>query len=261
MEYLIEYYYVSHRGRVRSTNQDNYCCLGGYMSSENNGSVGVVSGTVKNTDEPAFAVFDGMGGEECGEIAAYIAAGTMAGFKFEGDPSLDLIRLCKTANAAICKYTDENDISSMGTTAAILKFTKKKIWLCNIGDSKIFRFSGEKLQQISYDHVSVSAFGTKPPLTQNLGIKEDELIISPYTASREYNKDDVYLICSDGLTDMVTVDDIAEILKNSDRESAASMLLEKALENGGRDNTTIVLLYVSKDKRGFIGKLMDSFNK
>ena len=70
----------------------------------------------------------------------------------------------------------------MGTTAAILAFTGNGVTLCNIGDSKIFRFCDGELEQISKDHVTVAAYGVKPPLSQNLGISPTELIIDPYLA-------------------------------------------------------------------------------
>ena len=67
----------------------------------------------------------------------------------------------------------------MGTTAAILVFGKREIGLCNIGDSKIFRFAQNRLEQISVDHYAVGVYGRKPPLSQNLGIPEKELLIDP----------------------------------------------------------------------------------
>lgn len=258
MEYSIEYFCVSHKGNLRSTNQDNFYCLNEYMSSDNNGSDGVINGVARSINSPIFAVFDGMGGEECGEVAAYIAAKKLSECKFEDTSHLELLQYCKIANDEICIYTADNSLVSMGTTAAILMFAQKSILLCNIGDSKIFRFTDGVLQQISYDHVSISAFGTKPPLTQNLGIKEDELIISPYTATGEYHNNDIYLICSDGLTDMVSNEDIGNILNSSQKENSADLLLQKALENGGKDNITLILLYISKDNKNIVKRIIES---
>lgn len=258
MEYSIEYFCVSHTGNIRTRNQDNFFCLNEYMPPDNNGSDGIIKGVTRSVDSHVFAVFDGMGGEECGEVAAYIAAKQMSEFNFENDSSLELLQYCKKVNNEICRYTADNSLISMGTTAAILMFARKKILLCNIGDSKIFRFTDGVLQQISYDHVSISAFGTKPPLTQNLGIKEDELIISPYTATGEYHNNDIYLICSDGLTDMVSNEDIENILNSSQKEDSANLLLHKALENGGKDNITFILLYICKDNKNIVKRIIES---
>ena len=145
----------------------------------------------------------------------------------------------------------------MGTTAAMLLFSKKDITLCNIGDSKVFSFSEGELEQISKDHVVISAFGTKPPLSQSLGIPPNELLIEPYLAQGRYKNGDIYLICSDGLTDMVMLDEIRGILVNYSIQEASSALVSKALENGGRDNITIILLGVKQKKN----KFLKNFNK
>lgn len=261
MNYSIDYFCTSHIGNLRSVNQDNFICVSKYIDSENNKTVDMISGSIHSSMNPVFGVFDGMGGEECGEVASYIAAKRIAGYSFDGNPEQNLFEYCKVANAEICSYTDEHSLTSMGTTAAILLFAKKKIYLCNIGDSKIFRLSQGELNQISYDHISVSAYGTKPPLTQNLGIKETELIISPYIAHGDYQDHDIYLICSDGLSDMVDMVEIKEILMTREKKNAAQVLLQKALEHGGKDNITILLLYIAKERINILSKIRDRIKK
>lgn len=255
--YSIDYYCASHVGYRRHTNQDNYICRGDYMPAENGGTDGILRGQITSSGMNVFGVFDGMGGEEQGEMAAYIAASTCSEFAFGKKPEQALIAFCKSANERICDYVNEHSLTSMGTTAAMLLFTKKRICLCNIGDSKIFRFSKNTLGQISFDHVAISAYGTKPPLTQNLGIPETELVISPYLSSFDYHDGDVYLICSDGLTDMVSVQAIEQTLRECDETSAAALLLEQALQKGGRDNITLQLLYIKKTNC----KLFNLFNR
>ena len=255
MAYQIEYYFASHVGKCRKMNQDNFYCNGTSMHHVNRGTGGVRKGTVRSGENPVFAVFDGMGGEEQGEIAAYIAARQMGEFSFADGFQQGFFDFCAAANRKICDHTRENGISSMGTTAAILGFTEKDSCLCNIGDSKVFLFAEGVLTQISYDHVGIAVFGKKPPLSQNLGIPEDEMIIEPYVAMGNYGENDVYLICSDGLTDMVTQERIQAILTENTGREAAKQLLEEALRNGGRDNITLILLYVSKQKRSLLGFL------
>ena len=108
-------------------------------------------------------------------------------------------------------------------------------------------FDGDELKQLSVDHVSVSAFGMKPPLSQNLGIPPTEMIIDPYLLELPYKDNDLYLICSDGLTDMVKNEEIAEILKNELPGDAIESLLSKALKAGGRDNITIILCKIKRE--------------
>lgn len=249
MAYKVEYYCVSHTGKCRKINQDNFICNSEYLPYQNNGTRRIVHGEMKIKKASVFGIFDGMGGEECGEMAAYLAAKRVAEYKFqEENPEGELVACCREANADICQYTKEHDLTSMGTTAAMLLLNKKKIYLCNIGDSKVFHFSEGKLQQISYDHVSVAMFGKKPPLTQSLGIPEEELQISPYTASGEYESGDIYLICSDGLTDMVDTSEIASLLQFTSRRKISGELLKKALDNGGKDNVSFIILYIDKKK-------------
>ncbi len=255
MYYKIHYSCLSHIGNVRSVNQDNFICDGHYVESDGTTIEFPMCGIKTSKETSVFGIFDGMGGEECGEIASYIAAKCAASFLVGKNALADLSQFCHKANSDICGYAEENGISSMGTTAAMLAFTNKHVVLCNIGDSKIFRFSDGILEQISKDHVAISAFGVKPPLSQNLGIPPSELLIDPYLAQGPYNDGDVYLICSDGLTDMVSVEEITEVLISKTIEEAITSLLDKALENGGKDNTTIILCKIERQSGWFFKRM------
>ena len=251
MEYRISYWCVTHIGNVRSVNQDNYICDGRYMKPDDEPMDAPLVGTLSSLTPALLGVFDGMGGEECGEIASFIAAKNAASVKLGQQPLDALSAYCQKANADICKYTEENGISSMGTTSAMLAVDKDGITLCTIGDSKILRFSKNGPEQISFDHISVCPFGKKPPLSQNLGIPPAEMIIDPYFARGTYRDGDLYLICTDGLTDMLSPDAIQKILDAaSDLEAASLEMLRKALFNGGKDNVTFILCRLEKVRRG-----------
>lgn len=239
----VRYSVGSHVGLRRSINQDNYSVNGRIKHGEQHSSFcGVIEGF------PALlAVFDGMGGEERGEEASLIAAKTAAEHRLAGDPEECLEALCFEANRRICRFADENGVFSMGTTAAMLGFDKDCVTVCNIGDSRIYRMIRGRLIQISEDHVSASFGGRKPPLSQNLGIPEEELEIEPYTALLEVSPGDEFLICSDGLTDMVGEEQIAETLLFEKTEDAADKLITAALENGGRDNVTVIVCRAESD--------------
>jgi len=245
---------VSHIGNYREINQDNFFCGGKYMDSIFLPLEFPLTGCITHENPDILGVFDGMGGEEFGEVASLLASREAALVELSGEPVDELLKFCHSANAKICDYADRNGIRAMGTTAALLAFTERGITLCNIGDSRIFRFAKGELKQISVDHVGVSAYGMKPPLSQNLGIPPAEMVIDPYIARWHYNNGDMYLICSDGLTDMLTTDEITEILENG-FSGAAERLLEKALENGGEDNVTIILCRVECGRRGLLGHL------
>lgn len=254
MHYIIHYSCLSHIGKVRSINQDNFICDGRYMDIDATPTVFPLSGTRTSKDTPVFGIFDGMGGEECGEIASYIASKDAATVEIRKDAVTELSEFCHKANADICDYGTLHEISAMGTTAAMLAFTEKDVVLCNIGDSKVFRLCDGVLEQISKDHVAVSAFGVKPPLSQNLGIPPNELIIDPYLARGAYNDGDVYLICSDGLTDMVSREEITHVLISKPIEEAITLLLEMTLANGGKDNTTIILCKIERKSMWFFNR-------
>ncbi len=251
MHYSILYSCVSHIGNVRSINQDNFICDGHYMETNGNDMKSPLYGVKSSKEISVFGIFDGMGGEECGEIASYIAAKNAATIEIGKDAVEALAQFCQKANTDICDYANKNEISAMGTTAAILAFTDNGITLCNIGDSKIFRVCDGVLEQISKDHVSVAAFGVKPPLSQNLGIPPNELVIDPYLAQGPYKDGDVYLICSDGLTDMVSIEEITRVLATKPIDKVTTELLEKALSNGGRDNITIILCKIERESGWF----------
>lgn len=249
MYYKIYYSCLSHIGNVRSVNQDNFICDGRYMENDEIPIEFPICGTKTSKEVSVFGIFDGMGGEECGEIASYIASKAASDIEIGKDAIADLSQFCQKANLDICDYATLHKVTSMGTTAAMLVFTEKEVALCNIGDSKIFRLCNGTLEQISMDHVAVAAFGVKPPLSQNLGIPPNELVIDPYLARGPYNDGDIYLICSDGLTDMVSVDEITEVLVSTPIEEAITKLLDKALANGGKDNTTIILCKIERNPR------------
>lgn len=251
MPYDVSYWCSSNIGKIRSINQDNFVCDGYLMAGGGYGLPEPMTGTKTIREACLFGVFDGMGGEECGEIASYIAARDAAVWKSPKNALSDLAALCRQINDDICAYTDLNGIGSMGTTAAMLAFTKRGIALCNIGDSKIFRLHGGELKQISTDHVSFAAYGRKPPLSQNLGIPPTELIIDPYLAQGSYCVGDVYLLCSDGLTDMVDTDSIAAILSARPLAEAGQALMDAAQSHGGKDNITILLCCVDR-RRGWL---------
>lgn len=252
MSYFIEFAILCDQGKVRLKNQDNFWHNGIFLESENKGTHTPLEGTVGNEKFPIFAVFDGLGGEKCGEIAAHIAAKTLNGLYpavSKSKPMMFLHEICEGMNSDICAYAESNQVGRMGTTTAILAFGKKKVHICNIGDSKIFLRDSDKLVQISYDHVVDVPNKSKLPLSQHLGIHRSEFAIEPHFASGEYRDGDIYLVCSDGLTDMVLESEIDTILTmHNSALDAANTLMEKALLTGGVDNITIALCMVRKRK-------------
>ncbi len=248
MKYRVDYCVACNIGNVRTANQDNFWCYNRYLQSINNGLAEPLYGALFSYEQPVFAIFDGMGGEEKGEVAAYIAADVFDKLHpMLKNDNHSFTAICNEINSAICTYAEENNISVMGTTGAFVLFAKKEIYICNIGDTPIFRFSNNEITKISFDHIQNQVLNGKPPLTQYLGIPESEFIIQPYLAKGSYQIGDRYLICSDGLTDMVDLEEIKKIISSSDTvNDGCKLLLETALDNGGKDNITIILCEISK---------------
>ena len=139
MAYQIEYAYTCHFGKVRNNNEDNFWCCGESLDSENKGMSHVCSGHIKQADLPLLAVFDGMGGESCGEMAAFLAAESCGQYykekkkELSEDPEQFMNGLCSIMNHAVCHYGKENKINSMYThviwgTAVFIRFRQRENW-------------------------------------------------------------------------------------------------------------------------------------
>ena len=254
----IEYAAVCHKGLIRDKNQDNLWCDNMYLNAVNEGLPEILTGTLDAISLPVFAVFDGMGGEQQGEIAAFLAANSFNILLQENDRSEAkkfLFNACTEMNKKITLYQTENHINNMGTTTAILLCGTDAIYVCNVGDSRIYQYSSKKLSQISIDHVGICMNNRKAPLTQNLGIPEEEFIIEPYIAKGAYKSSAQYLICSDGLTDMVDDKQVTEIFKKTKNPlETAESLMGLALSNGGADNVTLIVCKIHKKRFHFIRK-------
>ncbi len=242
-------------GRVRLKNEDNLYFNEKILLVQNLGTPCVLSfrGALGNA---CFGVFDGMGGEQQGEQAAFLAAQALRERLRGGaeQPGERLKEACFFANRRICAASAEQGGGRMGSTAAMLHFTQELVWLCNIGDSKIFRHRKGELTQLSVDHTDQAFLkregitNRKPSLTQHLGIWPEEMEIEPYLASERFKEGDLYLLCSDGLTDMLSLSEIAEILSVREKvEARVDRLIDCAIDRGGRDNVTVILSDVRSD--------------
>lgn len=244
---IAEYCLVCAKGNVREKYEDNYLFFG------NVSDMGLNKKLITVSDQTSLiAVFDGIGGMSHGEIASKIAANTLKKIIEKSYPknSNDLIESLRIINEKLCDVMDDHNMK-FGSTASLLLLDGFDYYLCNIGDSPVFWVRENNIKQISVDHteqknVEQIDFDNKKrikksKLTQHLGINKNEMIIEPFSMSGKIKAGDKFLICSDGLTDMVNLFDISEIINTyNDANLISSKLLEKALENGGNDNVTII---------------------
>ena len=252
--FSFNYAAVCSPGLHREKNQDNLWCGGVYLECENNGLAKTIHGSEDAEKQPIFAVFDGLGGETDGEQAAWIAAFTFDRFL------VNRINKCRktflreafdSMNDAVCSYAISNRINQMGATAVVLFIKENVVSVCNLGDSRAYLYRKGELTLLSKDHVSRFESAGKPYLTQFLGISQDEFMIEPFVYEIAFRKGDRYLLCSDGLTDMVSETEISSVLSLYDRPArVAENLLKAALAAGGRDNITVITCDVIAGQNG-----------
>jgi protein phosphatase len=221
-----------------------------------------------------FIVADGMGGHSSGDVASSLAIETIASafsdtplrmdwpYRGRGGKSERLNKLktsIKLANRKIFNSSEQQgseDRDRMGTTVVALHADHKRIYTAYVGDSRIYRFRDRQLVQVSDDHSllndykqmkgladnEVQNFPYKNVIVRALGMDRDVSVDTHYESP---NNGDIYLLCSDGLNDEVSDDDIADILDtHTDLETAADMLIEAARDSGGKDNISVVLVSV-----------------
>lgn len=260
-------------GKIRKNNEDNFYFNQVTLPEENLGMDQILYAKY-NLSESAeiFGVFDGMGGEADGQIASYLSASLLKEkrkFLISSPAKINknYEDLIQKMNEIV--YLDaEKRFNRMGCTASMLMFADKKVYLCNVGDSPIFRLRGNVMTQISQDHTDAEMLkqqgitNRKPHLTQCIGISPEEMQIQPYLYEEKICADDRYLICSDGLTDMVKKEEIERTLQEvTDLEECVECLIQKALDGGGRDNITVVVLQIEDGDASDTGKKRESNQK
>ena len=249
-------------GRVRTNNEDNLYCNGVFMTASARERPFFLSGV---TETPCiFAVCDGMGGEDCGELASLTAIETISGH------SQDILNniLTSAPDESVRAFADDANTKlrgimkaqaiRMGTTLAMAVLGQESFTVYNIGDSRVFRVNDGRLLRVTDDHTVAEEkvrMGLLTPakaetskerhiLTRCLGGLSGQAapdINGPYTFADNTGG----LICSDGLTDMLRFPEIAGIMKAAaNPEEAVNNLVDFALCNGGHDNVTCIVFWV-----------------
>jgi PPM family protein phosphatase len=235
---IVDQAWRSDVGRQRSVNEDDF----------------VVS-------PPFFAVADGMGGAKAGEVASAIAADAFEGEALSGEPAeAQLARILREANRRIYELAVKDESHrGMGTTLTAAMVHGDEISFAHVGDSRAYVFRGGNLEQLTSDHslvaelersgqISPEAAEHHPQrsiITRALGPEPDVEVDTYTVAGRD---GDLFLICSDGLTSMISDEEVAAILRSGDSlDDAADALVRAANQSGGKDNITVVLFRLSGD--------------
>ncbi|MGH1491239.1 MAG: PP2C family protein-serine/threonine phosphatase [Acidimicrobiales bacterium] len=231
---------VTDIGNVRPTNEDHLLATG-----------------------DLFVVADGMGGQGRGEAASRLATETLQ-VGFESDPTGDgLLAAVGRANSAVINRADTDpELQGMGTTiaavAAVVEQGQQKLAVVNVGDSRVYLLRAGSLERLSSDHSVVAdlvrageiseaeAFShpERHRLTQALGV---EPVVEPFVAYSIPVAGDRLLLCSDGLFNELTAEQITGVLTSvGDPAEAASALVSLAKDHGGSDNITTMVLDIAE---------------
>lgn len=247
-----------HAGRVRQNNEDNFNLAG--QIRQDLTCMETKRQWLGNDRRALFAVADGMGGEENGELASLVTVQNLnpCGIREVRETAAADIR---RANELICDEIRSSRCRGMGSTLAALYIDSGKAVCCNVGDSRAYLLRGGELRQLSVDHTKVQQMvdmgiltkeqarthRSRYILSQNIGIFEEEMIIEPeFSEEISLEPGDVFLLCSDGLTDMVEDPQILWALTTGIPEEQAQTLVSLALEHGGKDNVTVLVVQVRK---------------
>lgn len=231
----------SNKGKIRNENEDSYL--------------------IKKESSPLIAVADGMGGHQAGEVASKIAVKSLDKYLFDYQKDLleELRVSFKSANKEIIDKGKKNeDLYGMGTTLSTAIIHKNTIYIAHIGDSRIYLLRDNELKQLTTDHSLVNellenkeitcqeAFDhpQKNIITQALGTAEDLKI---ETKKLETLDGDRLLFSTDGLHDMLRFNEIKKNLTlDKDIEELSKLLGEQAMNKGGNDNITLVIVDLNK---------------
>ncbi len=229
---MAKVYQATHVGKVRHNNEDSLIVI-----------------------EPStFVVADGMGGASAGEVASQMLVETVKSFLSKSPAPWDeniLAQAVLLANDKILNLARrQEEYRGMGTTATILSLDGEQAYFAHVGDSRLYRLRGDAFEQLTADHSYVETLVRRGELTpeqarvhpmKNVLIQAvgaiPELFIDKDNFKVE--RGDIFLLCTDGLTNMVEDATIAEILKTA--QSPADALIRAALEAGGKDNVSVIV--------------------
>ena len=209
---------------------------------------------------PVFVVADGMGGAQAGEVASRIATETFEqGLPEKGTPEERLADRVRDANHRIYDVSRaEQGREGMGTTLTAAYLGDSEVALAHVGDSRAYLFRDGELTRLTQDHSLVDELVRQGKLTEEQAAEHPQrsIITRALGPEPEVEVDtwtypvragDVVLLCSDGLTSMISEDRVKQVLRSApDLDTAATGLIDEANDAGGRDNITVILFRVEE---------------
>lgn len=245
--YNLKFGAATDKGLTRSQNQDRF----GVFSVDYPGG--------KNESGHVIVVADGMGGYTGGDVAAQITVDQINKTlkSVSKNPQTDLSRAIRAAYEGIVdKISWDPSLRDMGTTASVLLYTREKVYTVHIGDSRIYRFDSNGLYQISMDHSLANELARGRLITEEQARNHPDrnILVKALMGSSFIEPDiyepiavkpgDVFMVCSDGLWNMIADEDIRRVVLSTEAQEAADKLVTMANQNGGLDNITLVIMKV-----------------
>lgn len=235
-------------------NEDNFCLNGKIRKPEVTEANIFLKG--ERALEGVYAVCDGMGGESFGSLASYQAVARLT----EAIPILleqpqnkeKMLRLLEKISSSICRESKRRG-TTMGTTVVAAVVTANWLRVYNMGDSRAYLYSNGILLQLTRDHTvaqsmkemgfTVVQSAMHNQLTQYLGMDEQEYSMEPYRCSWPFSREDVLILCSDGLTAKLSDEKLADTLaQGGTLEQMVQSLVQQALNAGSHDNITAMMI-------------------
>ena len=252
----------TNKGRIRANNEDNFCLLDSFAQI-GDANEGCAYRKFSSGAFQVYAVCDGMGGADAGEIAAYTAVSELKKMAEANiaDKKIFLEKIKSfleetNRKCSEIKNADET-AAGAGCTMSAACVVNNHIYIINSGDSRVYLWSKNKLTQLTEDdtyprllyrqgQIAEEEIASHPQshvLVQYVGMPSGHKFDPYISPPLKIKKGDIYVICSDGLTDMADDGDISEILaKTGDVSNICKSLVNLALENGGNDNVTALAL-------------------
>ncbi len=202
-----------------------------------------------------WGVADGMGGHKGGEVASAETRDVLLAACGDKTPSEDALReAVLSANEKVLAHAAEDpSLSGMGTTCTVAWFAEKEVYIAQVGDSRCYLLRAGELKQVTQDHSMVAELVRNGLLTEEEAAShpmrniitravgtDDLLEVDTLTLPRK--RGDRWLLCSDGLYGMLTAQQLKTLLEEKDIETCAGTLLQAALEAGGRDNVSLIVV-------------------